>query len=567
MLKIRRIKFISVCLSLLMIGGTSINKCTDSSLILFNTKIYTLNDTYPLAEALVIKDKKIIYVGDNEGVKEYECGDYKKIDLAGSYIFPGFTDSHAHLKGIGYRENTLNLQGINSLEETLVSVKEYSDQRGPDQWIIGRGWIEKLWPEKRFPSRKDLDTFSNDKPVLLERADGHAVLVNSFALRLAGIDSKTEDPHGGAIWRDENGEPTGILVDSATSLVEKLLPIKSTEEDKRALEEGLKRSARLGWTQIQNAGGPYRDFDLLKRIKGEGNLLVRIYYAVSDGDSALKLLKEGPHFDPEEMLIARGIKLYADGALGSRGAYLIDNYSDLDTKGLLIFRKEETLPKLVEALKKGIQIQTHAIGDGANKITLDWYEEAFQSVSSQERFITEPRWRVEHSQNITKEDQLRFKKLKIIASMQPSHAIGDLHFAIDRLGLERVKNAYVWKDLIEEGVMVIGGSDAPVEIGDPLIEFYAAVTRKDIDGFYAKGWHLEQAITRYEALKMFTLWPAFGSFQEDIKGSLEVGKFADLTVFSEDIMTIKAEDILNTENLMTIVGGRIVYKKLQKKAP
>ena len=231
-----------------MIGGTSINKCTDSSLILFNTKIYTLNDTYTLAEALVIKDKKIVYVGDNEGVKEYECGDYKKIDLAGSYIFPGFTDSHAHLKGIGYRENTLNLQGINSLEETLISVKEYSDQRGPDQWIIGRGWIEKLWPEKRFPSRKDLDTFSNDKPVLLERADGHAVLVNSFALRLAGIDSKTEDPHGGALHTSsavktidriidvfpagQKSQIRSMLSESIIAVIaQKLLPIKSTEED------------------------------------------------------------------------------------------------------------------------------------------------------------------------------------------------------------------------------------------------------------------------------------------------------------------------------------------------
>ena len=552
---------------ILLSGCTSNNECVDGNLILFNSTIYTLDTDSPKAESVVVNGTEIIFVGQEEDAKKYECGNFSKLDIQGNYIFPGFTDSHAHLKGIGYRESVLNLQEINSLKETIKKVKDYSKSKKSGEWIEGRGWIEKLWPEKRFPTKEDVDPFSKDKPVFLERADGHAVLVNSYALKLAGIDANTEDPHGGAVRKGKDGQPTGILVDNAISLVEKLLPPRNSLEDKKALEEGLKRSARLGWTQIQNAGGSLEDFDLLKQIKSEGNLVSRIYYSVSDGEPALQLLKEGPQFDPENMLIVRGIKLYADGALGSRGAFLLENYNDFNSKGLLIFKKEETIPKLIEALNKGIQIQTHAIGDAANRITLDWYEEAFKSVSKENRYIAEPRWRIEHSQNIQVEDTLRFKNLGIIASMQPSHAIGDLHFAIDRLGLERAKNAYLWNSLIERGVMVIGGSDAPVEIGDPLIEFYAAVTRKDIDGFYSEGWHLEEAISRLDALRMFTLWPAFGAFQEDIRGSIKVGKLADLTVFSKDIITVEAEEILKAENVLTMVNGDVVFNNLKKRAP
>ena len=259
------------------------------------------------------------------------------------------------------------------------------------------------------------------------------------------------------------------------------------------------------------------------------------------------------------MLVTRGIKLYADGALGSRGAALLSKYEDYETKGLLIFKKKEIIPILIKALEQGIQIQTHAIGDRGNRVTLDWYEEAFKTISPDQRKIAKPRWRVEHAQIISKEDQLRYKEMDLIASMQPSHAIGDLHFAPSRLGMDRVSDGYVWRNLIDLGVLIAGGSDAPVEIGDPRIEFYAAITRKDLDGFYDEGWHLEQAVTREEALKMFTIWPAYAAFQEDIKGTLEVGKLADLTIFSKDIMTIAPEEILNAEVVMTIVNGKIVF--------
>ena len=556
--------FIYILLAILFTSCSENQSCKSADVVLINSTIYTLNDSAPNAQAVAFLGDTLVFVGSNALSKEYQCNDAKVIDLKGSYVYPGFVDSHAHLKGIGHRENSLNLQGIDSLKEMLTTVEIFSNGIQPGEWVVGRGWIEKVWPEKRFPTRYELDRFSSDKPVILERADGHAVVVNSLALELAGISSESNDPHGGRIEKDKNGEPTGMLIDKATSLVEKLIPKTTKQEDKRDLKAGIDRNVSLGWTQVQIAGGTFSDIEILEEIKKEGNLLQRVYFAVSAGEPAETLLRLGPKLDPEHMLTVRGIKLYADGALGSRGAALLEKYEDQDTTGLLIFTKKETLPVLEEALKKGIQIQTHAIGDKGNRITLDWYQEAFNSIVDEERKVIDPRWRIEHSQIITKEDQIRFRDMEIIASMQPSHAIGDLHFAPSRLGMQRVGNGYVWRNLIDLGVVVAGGSDAPVEIGDPRIEFYAAVARKDLDGFYDKGWHLEQAVTREEALKMFTIWPAFAAFQEDINGTIEVGKLADLTIFSKDIMKVPEEEILEAQVVMTIVNGKIVFEGKKK---
>ena len=556
--------FIYILLAILFTSCSENQSCKSADVVLINSTIYTLNDSAPNAQAVAFLGDTLVFVGSNALSKEYQCNDAKVIDLKGSYVYPGFVDSHAHLKGIGHRENSLNLQGIDSLKEMLTTVEIFSNGIQPGEWVVGRGWIEKVWPEKRFPTRYELDRFSLDKPVMLERADGHAVVVNSLALELAGISSESNDPHGGRIEKDKNGEPTGMLIDKATSLVEKLIPKTTKQEDKRDLKAGIDSNVSLGWTQVQIAGGTFSDIEILEEIKKEGNLLQRVYFAVSAGEPAETLLRLGPKLDPENMLTVRGIKLYADGALGSRGAALLEKYEDQDTTGLLIFTKEETLPVLEEALKKGIQIQTHAIGDKGNRITLDWYQEAFNSIVDEERKVIDPRWRIEHSQIITKEDQIRFRDMEIIASMQPSHAIGDLHFAPSRLGMQRVGNGYVWRNLIDLGVVVAGGSDAPVEIGDPRIEFYAAVARKDLDGFYDKGWHLEQAVTREEALKMFTIWPAFAAFQEDVNGTIEVGKLADLTIFSKDIMKVPEEEILEAQVIMTIVNGKIVFEDKKK---
>ena len=556
-----KIPFIFAIFIFLVVGCSSEEICKESDLVLINTKIYTANPEEPDAEALAIKNGKFSFIGSNSEAENFNCGETKVLDLEGSFVYPGFIDAHAHLKGIGYREMNLNLQGAESLKSMLTQVTIHSNKIQPGDWVIGRGWIEKKWPEGRFPTLEELNAISSDKPIALERADGHAIIVNSLAMKLAGIDRNTPNPIGGKIDKDINGEPNGVLIDKASLLVESIIPKRTRADEKKALREGLYRTAKMGWTQLQDAGSPLSDLELLREIKSEENLPVRIHMYISDGEDAIKFIDSGPYLDPEHILTARGVKLYADGAIGSRGAAFFTKYDDYETKGFLIFQKEETMPKLIKALVNGIQIQTHAIGDLANSVTLDWYQEAFKAVSDANRMIIEPRWRIEHSQNILPKDQQRFADMKVIASMQPSHAIGDLHFAHKRLGLDRLNNAYTWRSLIDLGVVIAGGSDAPVEIGDPRIEFKAAIGRKDLDGYYQDYWNLEESVSREEALYMFTKWAAYSVFEEDIKGTIEVGKLADLTIFSKDLMVIPEEEIMSSEVLMTIVDGRVVYSK------
>ena len=547
---------------ILLLSSCSVEKdCLEADLVLINAKVYTANEKLPEAEAVAILKDKIIFVGSANESIQYTCNDNRIEDLQGKFIFPGFIDAHAHLKGIGYREMNLNLQGANSLKEMLTQVEIYANKLEQGKWVVGRGWIEKKWPEGRFPTIQELDMISPDKPMALERADGHAIIVNSLALEMANITGDTPDPVGGKIDKDVNGKPNGVLIDKASLLVESIIPKRTREDEKQALRLGLDRTAMMGWTQLQDAGSPLSDYEILKEIKEEEGLPVRIHMYISDGEDALKFINTGPYFDEDHYLISRGVKLYADGAIGSRGAAFFEKYDDYETKGLVIFQKEETMPKLIKSLVNGIQIQTHAIGDLANSITLDWYEEAFNSVKLENRSIENPRWRIEHAQNILPEDQIRYSDLDVIASMQPSHAIGDLHFAHKRLGEQRLDNAYTWRNLIDLGVTIAGGSDAPVEIGDPRIEFKAAVSRKDLDGFYKDYWNIEQSVSREEALYMFTKWASYSVFEEDIKGTIEVGKLADFTVFSKDLMTIPEEEIMSSEVVMTIVGGEIKFSK------
>jgi predicted amidohydrolase YtcJ len=536
-------------------------QCIEADLILHEGNIYTGNGEESFIGSIASKDSKITYVGNSLLDNDLACSGAKVINLNGSYVFPGFIDAHAHLKGIGYRELTLNLQGIPSLSATLEVVRNYLSKQNPGEWVIGRGWIDKLWPEKRFPTKQDLDIFSPDNPIVLERADGHAIVVNSLVLKLADIDANTKDPQGGFIEKDQNGEPTGLLVDKAMNLITDLIPKLTRADDKEAFLLGIQRNVSLGWTQIHVPGGTFEDISILQEIKSENDLLQRVYFMVSDGEPADRLIENGPMIDPDHFLTVRAIKMYADGALGSRGAALLEKYSDYDGKGIFIFLEEDTKPRLSKALSKGIQIGTHAIGDHGNRIVLDWYEETFAQAKTNNQLIESPRWRIEHSQNITPIDQKRFVELEIIPSMQPSHAIGDLHFAVERLGLDRINNAYAWRNLIDQGLIIAGGTDAPVEIGDPRIEFYAAVTRKDVDGYHADGWNLDQRLSRFEALKMFTIWPAIASFQENVKGTIEVGKLADFSIFDQDLMTIPEAKILESKNILTVVGGKVVFKE------
>jgi predicted amidohydrolase YtcJ len=353
-----------------------------------------------------------------------------------------------------------------------------------------------------------------------------------------------------------------MLIDRAVDLVTGLIPPRSEAEQRRALEAGAQRSVRVGWTQLQIAGNSLAEVEQLCQLYANGRIKLRIYDAVGGpGPDAEELIRRGPSgIQCSDRFVVRSIKLYVDGALGSRGAALLEPYSDSPaSSGLLVNREDELYPLLIGALRKGIQIETHAIGDRGNRLMLDLYQRAFAAVPPGHRAIADPRWRIEHAQVLHPDDIPRFAKLGVIASMQPSHAISDLYFAPSRLGPERVAGAYAWRSVLDAGAIIAGGSDAPVERGEPMIEFYAAIERRALDGFATDDWHREQRVSRAEALKMLTLWPAYAAFQEKERGSIEVGKLADFTVLSADIMQIAAPEILKARVVMTIIGGEVAH--------
>lgn len=533
-----------------------------ASLILKNGNIYTVNDQQPRAEAIAARDGRIVYVGGNADVAQFEGANTQVIDLHGATVVPGLTDSHYHLSGVGQREMTLNLEGTRSLNEFLARVKERVNKAKPGEWVTGRGWIETFWKPQSFPTRQDLDKVSPKNPVYLIRADGHGAVANSAALRAARITKSTPNPFGGEIMRDKRtGEPTGMLLDNAQGLLRRALPASTAVDAEKAILLGVERSLKLGWCEVQIAGSPWSEVELLKRLFREGKIKLRIYDAVyGPGPDADRLIQQGPTVGAfGDHYTLRTIKVVLDGALGSKGAALLEKYSDYDTSGFLTQKPEEVKPMLAAALKAGIQVETHAIGDRANRTILDWYEEAFRSIPLDTGSTQSPRWRVEHAQIVHPDEIPRFAKLGVIPSMQPSHAIGDLHFAPSRLGIKRLAGAYAWQSFLKSGSIIAGGSDAPVERGEPMIEFYAAVARRDLKGYSGEGWHPEQAVSREDALKMFTLWPAYAAFEERLKGTIEPGKLADFTVLSADIMKVPAPEILRSRCLMTVVGGQVVY--------
>jgi predicted amidohydrolase YtcJ len=545
------------------VSGKSWSAAEAADVVFKNGNIYTVNERQPRAEAVAVKAGKIIFVGSNANAKAYEGKATRVIDLKGNTVVPGLTDSHYHLSGVGAREMNLNLEGITTLEDFLAKVKERVDSAKPGEWVTGRGWIETFWKPPVFPTRWDLDKISPNNPVALVRADGHATVANSAAIKIANVNRDTPNPFGGEIMKDkQTGEPNGMFLDRAQGLVGARGSARGPGDAEQEILLGVKRSIELGWCEIQNAGSSFSEVALLKKLYGEGRIKLRIYEAIrGPGSEAQRLLTEGAMIGAfDNRLTVRHIKVTVDGALGSKGAALLEPYSDYDTTGLLTQKEEDMLPMLIEALRKGIQIEVHAIGDRANRTILDWYEKALKTVPADQRRIREPRWRVEHAQVVSAQDIPRFAKLGIIPSMQPSHAIGDLHFAPSRLGLKRLEGAYAWQSFIKSGSIIAGGSDAPVERGEPMIEFYAAVSRKDQKGYSGEGWHPEQAVTREQALKMFTIWAAYAAFEEKLKGSIEAGKLADLTVLSADIMKIAEPEILKARCVMTVIGGEVVFE-------
>lgn len=472
------------------------------------------------------------------------------IDLGGAFMFPGFTDAHMHLQGVGERELTLNLEGTASVDELVTRIAAELDGKPDGSVLVGGGWIETGWPEDRMPMASDLDPISGAHKVFLGRSDGHALVANSAALAAAGITDTTPDPSGGKIERDAAGKATGILIDAAMGLVQPLIAEPDDAAVSLALETGAKLYASRGWTGGHNMSVSAREAPLMAALDEEGRLPLRLYNAF---DSSAFGIAEG-RLNETDTITNRAVKLYMDGALGSRGAQLIAPYSDRpDTSGLSLLDDDGLADIMTRAKAADVQLAIHAIGDLANRRILEAYEAGGYDKSL--------RWRIEHAQVIHPDDLARVATGGLIASMQPSHAIGDLFFAPARLGMDRLRGAYAWATLLDLGTVIAGGSDAPVEVGSPTIEFYAAVARKDLKGFSGEGWHPEEAVSRARALALFTTGPAFASFREADLGTIEPGKLADFTVFDRDLMTVPEGDILKAEPVMTVIGGEVVWRR------
>jgi predicted amidohydrolase YtcJ len=528
-----------------------------ADLVIWGGPIYTAVDARPKVEAVAVSHGRIAFAGPHADAQALVGPNTKVIDLAGSALFPGFTDSHAHLDGIGDRELTLNLEGAKSAAEVTARLKAYLAEHKATGTVQGRGWIETGWPEGRFLEKGDLDAVAPDIPVLLTRADGHALVANSAALKAAHIDGATPAPFGGQILKGPDGKPTGMLVDNAKGLVRSLEARLTREQRLAQFRAAFKVETAYGWTGVHSMSVRMADVPLLEEMDKAGEASLRVYNMV-DYDQAGPLLAGGPRATPDGRITTRGIKLYMDGALGSRGAALFEPYSDAPTnRGALITQPDVMRTALAKALKAGIQVSTHAIGDRGNATALDLYEEAFKADPAAGKAA---RWRIEHAQILRPADIPRFHADSVIASMQASHAIGDFHFAPARLGKDRLKGAYAWQSLLKSGAVVVGGSDAPVERGAPLIEFYAAVARKDLAGFSNADWHPEEKLSRTEALKLFTSSAAYARFAEKDLGAIEVGKRADLTGFSVDLMTAPEAEIPKGHAVLTVVDGQVVYQ-------
>lgn len=541
-----------------------------ADLVLRNANIVTMNRNAPEAEALAVSGDRILAVGSDDEVGGYVGTDTEVVDLEGKTVVPGMIDSHVHFVGLGNRLLQLDARNVSDKDEIIERVAEHVAAAAPGEWIQGRGWDQNRWTVKEFPTKEELDGVSPENPVFLRRVDGHAAWVNSLALEIAGISRETPDPPGGEIIRYASGEPAGTLVDNAFRLVSEHIPPISREQKRRAIGLAIQECLASGLTGVHEAGGYREDIELYEEMMREDAFDLRIYEFLRWPTDEQKLphtyeeldyyLAQGPQVGLHgNRLTIRGIKMSIDGALGSRGAALLEPYEDdPDNRGLLRLTEDEVYATIVRGLEAGFQVTTHAIGDRANRLVLDTMERALEATGAEDA-----RLRIEHAQILHPDDVPRFAELGVIPSMQPTHCTTDMNWAATRLGEERTEYAYAWRSLLDSGVPIAGGSDAPVEPVQPLPGIYAAVARRDLETGWPgeEGWHPEQKVTREEALRMFTIDAAYSVFEEDLKGSLEPGKLADIVVLSKDIMTIPAEEILTTEVLMTFLGGELVYEK------
>lgn len=535
----------------ILLGFCTMSHAEEADLVLKNGTTITMDEALPEASAVAVKGDRIVWAGKGPDVEKWIGKNTQVLDLHGGFVYPGLIESHAHIVGLGQTRSILDLVGTPDKSAIIKKVQDAAKNAGKGKWILGRGWDQNDWPVKEFPTASDLDSVSANNPVLLSRVDGHACWINGAAIKLAGITASTKDPDGGKIHRDAKGNPTGILVDNAMSLVEKVVPAPSHQELIQYTRGALNEAAQKGITMIVDAGSSKEALDAFRELASTNQLPVRIYSMVSYGTSFTDTyLNQGPaNYGP--YLDVRALKLYMDGALGSRGAALLEPYTD-DPKnsGLLLMPQDKLMDALQRAKKSGIQVGIHAIGDRANRMVLDAYEKTG---------VKELRWRIEHVQVLSPSDIPRLAKLDVIASMQPTHATSDGPWATDRLGPERVKGAYAWRSLLDLKTIIAGGSDAPVEDINPLWGIYSAITRQDHEGKPQGGWHPEQLVTPYEALHMFTVDGAYAAFREKDLGTISVGKMADFVVLPENILKCDPKKLIDMKVQYTITGGKIRY--------
>lgn len=520
-----------------------------ADLLITGARIYTLDPAQPAASAVAIKDQRILFVG--EDVSKYVGPRTRRIEARGAAILPGLIDSHVHMEGLGDLLESLDLRNVRSVAEVAELVRKEAARRPPGEWIHARNWDQTNWGGQ-FPRAQDLAAAAPNHPVYLTRVDGHAAWVNPKALEIAGITSATPDPPGGKILKDPSGAPTGILIDRAQGLVARKIPPSGKEATRRKLARAAQECARLGLTTVHDAGVGAQTLEAYRDLIARHELPVRVYAMISGAGTLWReYLARGPEIG--DRLTVRSIKLMADGALGSRGAALLEAYSDdPGNRGLLMLSQQDIERVAREAVKRGFQVNTHAIGDRANRTVLEGYAAVLGGRNDR-------RFRIEHAQVIAPQDFDLFARYSILAAMQATHATSDMRWAEARLGPERVKGAYAWRRLLSLGVPLPNGSDFPVEEPNPLYGFYAAITRQDRQGNPTEGWFPDQRMTREEALKSWTLTGAYAAFEEARKGSLVAGKLADLVMLSRDIMRVPPAEILKTRVTLTVLGGEIVY--------
>jgi len=568
----KKIQFI--ILTGLALAVLSCNSGTESAdLVIHGGTIYTVNEAQPTVEAVVVIGDKIAFTGTEKEARTWMDENTKVIDLQGKTMTPGFIEGHAHFFGVGYFELDLDLTNAKNYDEVVEKVREAALQAQPGQWILGRGWHQDKWDArpvkevKGFQTHEKLSEVSPNNPVMLEHASGHAIQVNAKAMEIAGVNQLSKESlqavtaEGGEIIRDENGNPTGIFNELAMSLIYKHVPVADDERDLRAIELATKTCWRNGITSFHDAGATRRNIELFRQAKQEGTLGVRLYVMLAGDDKEMvnDWIIKGPEIDSTHWLTIRSIKLFCDGALGSRGAWLLEPYTDRsDFYGMATLPMDTVLSVSRKALKSGFQVCSHAIGDRANREILDRYEMAFKENPE----VKDHRFRIEHAQHLHPNEIPRFGQLGVIPAMQAIHMSSDRPWAIDRLGEKRIKEgAYMWQSLLKSRAKIVNGTDAPVEPLNPIASFYASVTRMTLKGEPSGGYEPEERMTRVQALRSYTLDAAYGAFEEDIKGSIEKGKLADFTIFSTNVMAVPEMDILKSEIVMTIVGGKVVFEK------